>query len=74
MIGTCKKLAWTLMVSCGNWDERESKCVLSMRVVGFFEWVGEGVVLYINYQYLAGIRYSLGNVRLLVEDRMGGPP
>ena len=25
-------------MSCGTWNERESKCVLSMRVVGFFEW------------------------------------
>ena len=44
VIGTCKKPAWTLMMSCGTWNERESKCVLSMRVVGFFEW---GRVLYI---------------------------
>lgn len=45
VIGTCKKPAWTLMMSCGTWNEREreSKCVLSMHVVGFFEW---GRVLY----------------------------
>jgi hypothetical protein len=33
VIGTCKKPAWTLMMSCGTWNERESKCVLSMACV-----------------------------------------
>ena len=33
VIGTCKKPAWTLMMSCGTWNERESTCVLSMRVI-----------------------------------------
>jgi len=23
VIGTCKKPAWTLMMSCGTWNERE---------------------------------------------------
>ena len=40
VIGTCKKPAWTLMMSCGTWNERESECVLSMRVVGFLSGGG----------------------------------
>ena len=27
VIGTCKKPAWTLMMSCGTWNERESRNV-----------------------------------------------
>ena len=54
VIGTCKKPAWTLMMSCGTWNERESKCVLSMRVVSFFEW---GRVLYYTGQRYLPCRY-----------------
>ena len=50
VIGTCKKPAWTLMMSCGTWNERESKCVLSMRVVSFFEW--GRVLYYTGHRYL----------------------
>ena len=38
------------MMSCGTWNERESKCVLSMRVVGFFEW--GRVLYYTGHRYL----------------------
>ena len=50
VIGTCKKPASTLMMSwsCGTWNESAPVCVLSMRVVGFFEWVRvKGAVLYL---------------------------
>ena len=50
VIGTCKKPSWTLMMSCGTWNERESKCVLSMRVVSFFEW--GRVLYYTGHRYL----------------------
>ena len=56
VIGTCKKPSWTLMMSCGTWNERESECALSMsmRVVGFFEW--GRVLCYTGYRYLGGVR------------------
>ena len=73
VIGTCKKPAWTLMMSCGTWNERESKCVLSMRVVSFFEW--GRVLYYTGHRYLPCRYWCVAvRLRLLVEDRMGGPP
>ena len=53
VIGTCKKPAWTLVMSCGTWNERESKCFLSMRIVGFFEWGGcYYIIYYTGHRYL----------------------